>query len=89
MPESLDPLEEAFDAALARPPAERAAYLKVIRGDNPAMAEEIAALLQAYDSSGDYLEQKPGEKFAESGREATIAARPRATGSTSASATPA
>jgi len=73
MPESLDPLEEAFAAALARPAAERAAYLKVIRADNPAMAEEIASLLQAYESSGDYLEQKPGEKFAESGREATIA----------------
>ncbi len=61
--------------ALAQPASERAAFLQRMRANNPVMAEEIVGLLQAYESSGDYLEQKPGEKFAESGREATVAAR--------------
>ncbi len=76
MPESLDPLEERFAAALARPPGDRAAFLQVVSMENPVMAQELAGLLRAYETSGDYLEQKPGEKFADSGRDAILASLP-------------
>ena len=70
MPDPLDRLEERFAAALATPPAERPAFLQSLSVDDPKLAAEIATLLQAYESSGDYLEQKPAEKFAAAGRQA-------------------
>ncbi len=74
MAESLDPLEEHFAAALARAPAERAEFLRRLGAGEPALAAEVAALLSAYETSADFLEEKPAAEFAEDGRRTTIAA---------------
>ena len=75
MPDPLDPLEERFAEALARPPGERAAFLQRVNADDPALAAEIAALLKAYETSVDFLEDRPAEKLAEAGRRASFAER--------------
>ena len=47
--------EAAFNSALARPPAERAAFLEKECGDDAALHGEVRALLAAHDAAGDFL----------------------------------
>src|SRR5690606_17473571 len=47
-------IEEHFDAALARSPGEREAYIADI--DDPELAAEVASLLRASDSAAGFLE---------------------------------
>jgi hypothetical protein len=47
-------IEEHFDAALARSPGEREAYIAEI--DDPELAAEVASLLRASDSAAGFLE---------------------------------
>ena len=70
MPDSLDRLEERFSAVLAKPPGERAAFLQLVSADDPRLAAEIATLLKAYETSGDFLEEQPAARFADAGRRA-------------------
>src|SRR5687768_8813327 len=55
---SVDPAraEAVFSAALALPPAERAAYLESVCGDDPGLRVRVEALLQADERLGGFLE---------------------------------
>lgn len=49
-------LEECFDAASALPREERAAYLARLREQDSELANELQSLLEAHESSADFLE---------------------------------
>ncbi|MGO8699307.1 MAG: serine/threonine protein kinase [Limisphaerales bacterium] len=51
--------ESLFDAALALPPEERAAYLDKACGQDAALRERVAKLLGAYSQSDGFLEAPP------------------------------
>jgi serine/threonine-protein kinase len=52
-------LSELFEAALAMPPQERAAYLDRVCADQPSLRAELLSLLRANDESAKFLEQPP------------------------------
>jgi hypothetical protein len=49
--------ESLFHDALAKPPAERAAFLDQACADQPALRAAIEALLAAHEASGNVLDQ--------------------------------
>ena len=53
---SWDALRALFEAALQRPPAERAAFLRAQTGSDDATRREVEDLLAAHHQAGDYLE---------------------------------
>jgi serine/threonine protein kinase len=51
--------ESLFDATLALPPEQRAAYLDQVCGQDAALRQRVAALLKAYGQSDGFLEAPP------------------------------
>jgi len=51
--------EDIFHAAIAKPVAERAAYLRTACGNNPDLFSHIQNLLRVYDAQDDFLEAPP------------------------------
>jgi tetratricopeptide (TPR) repeat protein len=68
MPDPLDSLEERFAAALARPPAEREAFVRNSCAGDPVLAAELTALLQAHERSEKFLEDVPAHEVAAAAR---------------------
>jgi serine/threonine protein kinase/Flp pilus assembly protein TadD len=53
--ESTSREEVIFDSALTLPPAQRAEYLRLACGDDPALRRRVEALLAAHDRAGDFM----------------------------------
>jgi hypothetical protein len=51
--------EELFLAAISRPPGERAAYLRLVSGEDRSLLEEVESLAAFHDAAGDFLELPP------------------------------
>lgn len=49
-------IQQIYDEALPLPPAERSAFVAKECRDNPALADHVNELLQAYESSSDFLD---------------------------------
>jgi serine/threonine protein kinase len=56
-PERWQQVEDVLQAALDRPPQERAAYLDEACGNDEELKDEAAQLLTAHDEAGDFIEQ--------------------------------
>jgi serine/threonine protein kinase len=52
--------ESLFDAALALPPEQRAAYLDKVCGQDATLRQRVANLLKAFTQSDGFLEARPG-----------------------------
>jgi serine/threonine-protein kinase len=70
-------LEEHFDAALALPREERAAFVARACADDPELAAELQSLLTASDSAAGFLEHRDGSATASGGGDALLAAGTR------------
>ncbi len=57
MPETADRIESLFAAALALSPEERGAYLERECGGDPALRDQVLALLRAHDRAGQVIDQ--------------------------------
>jgi eukaryotic-like serine/threonine-protein kinase len=55
-PECWQQIDELLDAALARAPHERAAFLDQVCADDEALRHKVKALLTAHERAGDFLE---------------------------------
>src|SRR5208282_4753729 len=58
--------ESLFHEALAKPPAERAAFLEQACAGQPQLRVAVEALLAAHEASGSLLDQSPGKLTLES-----------------------
>jgi serine/threonine protein kinase/soluble lytic murein transglycosylase-like protein len=56
-PERWQQVEEVLQAALDRPPQERAAYLDQVCAGDEELKDEASSLLTAHDEAGDFIEQ--------------------------------
>ncbi|MBL9030972.1 MAG: tetratricopeptide repeat protein [Phycisphaerae bacterium] len=56
MPEAIHRARDAFVRALAVAPEARPALLEVLCGDDPALLDEVRALLESHDTAGAFLE---------------------------------
>jgi hypothetical protein len=56
-PERWQEVENVLQAALDRPPQERAAFLEEACGDDEELKDEASQLLTAHDEAGDFIEQ--------------------------------
>ena len=56
-PERWQQVEDVLQAALDRPPQERAAYLDEVCAGDEELKEEASSLLSAHDEAGDFIEQ--------------------------------
>jgi serine/threonine protein kinase len=56
-PERWQRIEEVLQAALDRPPAERASYLGEVCADDEELQRETNSLLDAYDEAGDFFSE--------------------------------
>lgn len=61
---SADDVQDAFARALGAPEAERARVLDALRAANPAVADEVASLLEAHAAAGAFLADSPVEAAA-------------------------
>src|SRR5262245_34998771 len=55
---------QLFGAALALPPDERPAYLRVACGDDPAMLAEVEGLLSSHNQAGSFLQHSGANEAA-------------------------
>ena len=70
MPAPLERLEEQFTAVMAMAAPDRAAFLASAQKADPALAAELTALVAAYETSADFLEEIPVGSLATLGRSA-------------------
>src|SRR5918911_1583926 len=66
-PERWQQISTVFQAALARGPAERAAFLREACADDDSLRREVEALLSSYGRADDFIEQPAAEVAARLG----------------------
>ena len=56
-PERWQQVEEVLQAALDRPPHERASFLNEACSEDEALRQEASSLIEAYDEAGNFIEE--------------------------------